>query len=74
MIVKALLAVTLAPGLAACGERVGKPSSPFKATDISSVEWGRDFKLTDHNGQARSMADFKGKAVTSTHSNKERHV
>jgi protein SCO1/2 len=63
MILKAILAVTLALSLSACGERSGKPSSPFKATDISSVEWGRDFRLTDHNGQARSLADFKGKAV-----------
>jgi protein SCO1/2 len=27
------------------------------------VDWGKDFKLTDHNGQARSLADFRGKAV-----------
>lgn len=63
MILKALLVVTLALGVSACGERSGKPSSPFKATDISKVEWGRDFRLTDHNGQARSVADFKGKVV-----------
>ena len=27
------------------------------------VEWGKDFSLTDHNGQARRLGDFKGKAV-----------
>jgi len=37
--------------------------SPFKATDISSVTWGRDFRLTDHHGQPKSLADFKGKVV-----------
>jgi protein SCO1/2 len=39
-----------------------KPSV-FASTDISTVDWGKDFSLTDHNGQARHLADFRGKAV-----------
>ncbi len=35
----------------------------FIATDLSMVEWGKDFSLTDHNGQPRRLGDFKGKAV-----------
>jgi len=35
----------------------------FISTDLSMVEWGKDFSLTDHNGQARRLSDFKGKAV-----------
>jgi protein SCO1/2 len=35
----------------------------FISTDLSMVEWGKDFSLTDHNGQARRLGDFKGKAV-----------
>lgn len=35
----------------------------FKSTDLSGAEWGKDFNLTDHNGQARRLADFKGKVV-----------
>ena len=35
----------------------------FVSTDLSMVDWGKDIRLTDHNGQARSLADFKGKAV-----------
>jgi protein SCO1/2 len=35
----------------------------FVSTDLSMVDWGKDFKLTDHNGQARNLGDFKGKAV-----------
>jgi protein SCO1/2 len=35
----------------------------FVSTDLSMVDWGKDFKLTDHNGQARTLGDFKGKAV-----------
>ncbi len=45
--------------LAACiGE---KPQ--FKAIDITGADYARDFQLTDHNGQARSIKDFKGKVV-----------
>ncbi len=35
----------------------------FKSTDISEVDWGKDFSLTDHQGQPRRLADFKGKTV-----------
>lgn len=49
---------------AGCVERPeSPPPSPFHATDIRSVDWGRDFHLTDHNGQPRSLRDFRGKVV-----------
>jgi len=35
----------------------------FVSTDLSKVDWGKDFSLTDHHGQARRLADFHGKAV-----------
>ena len=35
----------------------------FKSTDITGANFGKDFQLTDHNGKARSLADFKGKVV-----------
>ena len=35
----------------------------FLATDITGVDWGRDFRLTDHTGTLRTLADFRGKAV-----------
>jgi len=35
----------------------------FKSTDISGSDWGKDIALTDHQGQPRRLADFKGKAV-----------
>jgi protein SCO1/2 len=52
------LAFCLVTLLAGCSQ----PTS-FSGTDLSMVDWGKDFKLTDHNGQARSLADFRGKAV-----------
>jgi len=63
MVLRAFLVVALALLVAACGERTGGPASPFKSTDISRVEWGQDFRLTDQNGQPRSVADFRGKVT-----------
>jgi protein SCO1/2 len=37
--------------------------SPFQGTDISGVDWGKDFNLVDHHGQRRTLADFHGKVV-----------
>jgi protein SCO1/2 len=46
--------------LAACGN-TAKPT--FLSTDITGVTFGREFQLTDYNGTARTLADFKGKAI-----------
>jgi len=52
-------AALLALFVAACG-----PGSPrFQASDVTGVTFGRDFKLTDHNGKPRTLADFRGKVV-----------
>ena len=42
-----------------------QPSAPpeFKSTDITGASFARDFRLTDHNGKARTLADFKGRVV-----------
>jgi protein SCO1/2 len=45
--------------LAACSE--AKP--PFKAIDVTGAEYARDFQLPDHNGQVRTLKDFRGKLV-----------
>lgn len=37
--------------------------SPFKNTDVTGLDYAKDFALTDHNGKLRTLADFKGKAV-----------
>lgn len=37
--------------------------SEFKNTDITGLDYAKDFSLPDHNGKMRSLADFKGKAV-----------
>ena len=45
--------------LAACSD---SPQS-FKGIDITGADYATGFSLTDHNGQKRTLADFKGKAV-----------
>lgn len=45
--------------LAACSET--KPA--FSGIDITGADYATGFSLTDHNGQPRTLADFKGKAV-----------
>ncbi len=45
--------------ISACSET--KPQ--FKAVDITGADYAKDFQLTDHHGQPRSLKDFRGKAV-----------
>ena len=54
-----LAAVALAASLLAC--TAGGPQ--FKASDITGSSFGRDFELRDPQGNARRLADFRGKAV-----------
>lgn len=56
-----LFALLLLVLLAGC-EKPTLPS-PFHASDIGAMFTGADFRLTDHNGKARTLADFRGKAV-----------
>lgn len=53
----ASLTVTI---LASCSTEI-KPA--FLATDVTGATFGRDFKLADHTGKTRSLADFKGRVV-----------
>jgi protein SCO1/2 len=53
--------VVLALGLTGCKPA---PQAPvFQSTDITGAAFARDFKLTDHNGQTRTLASFRGKVV-----------
>ena len=45
--------------LVACTE--SKPQ--FKSVDLTGADYGKDFQLTDHNGQPRSLKDFRGNLV-----------
>lgn len=44
--------------------RTADPAAPtFKGLDITGVNYGKDFRLTDADGRERTLADFKGQAV-----------
>jgi protein SCO1 len=45
--------------LAACSEK----NPQFNSVDITGADYAKDFKLTDHTGKVRTMADFNGKVV-----------
>jgi protein SCO1/2 len=50
--------------LAACdGPSVTGGSAGFKGINISGAPYGRDFALTDFNGQPRTLADYRGQVV-----------
>lgn len=48
--------------LSGCADK-SVPVEPFVATDITGADFARDFRLLDHHGKTRTLADFKGKAV-----------
>ncbi|MBC3873715.1 SCO family protein [Undibacterium sp. LX15W] len=53
------LTILLSLMLGACT----KPAEKFVNTDLTGLEYAKDFSLIDQNGQPRTLADFKGKAV-----------
>lgn len=60
----------LALSVAACdkgsdgsGMVLSPVKSSFKNTDVTGLGYARDFRLTDHNGKQRSLADFRGKVT-----------
>jgi len=59
---KRIAILVLAAALAACDGST-ESAKKFHATDITAVDWARGFELTDHTGQRRTLADFRGKVV-----------
>ena len=49
--------------LVACDSKTSAPKASFANTDITGSDFGRDFELTDHTGQRRTLADYRGKVV-----------
>ena len=54
-------AAALVGGFALAGCDAQGPK--FKNTDVTGVDWGREFALTGHDGKPRTLADFRGKVV-----------
>lgn len=60
----ALAAVTALAALTLAGcQKSGPEKQAFKGVDLTGAEYARTLNLTDQDGRARSLADFKGKVV-----------
>lgn len=44
-------------------DKISSPPPSFKNTDLTGLDYAKEFSLTDHNGKPRTLADFKGKVV-----------
>jgi protein SCO1/2 len=47
-------------------DRLASSKSPFRGIDVTGSQIGRDFRLPDHTGKERVLADFRGKVVLVT--------
>ena len=63
MNVRRIFLFALVALLAACDWLKGPAPASFRGADITGAEYARTIALTDHHGQARTLADFKGKVV-----------
>lgn len=45
--------------LAACADQ----QASFRSTDVTGAEFGRDFELIGHDGEPRSLEDFRGQVT-----------
>ena len=61
MFLRNVLIIVAVLFFAGCGEQ--KLPSPFHAAEVASKFAHADFRLTDHNGVTRTLADFHGKVV-----------
>jgi protein SCO1/2 len=58
------LALGVSGLLAGCDQIAPSSKAPaFKGIDITGATYGRQFALTDFNGQARTLADYRGQVV-----------
>ena len=59
LIAASALSISAAAVLTACS-----PDGPaFRGVNLTGADYARDFALTDHHGQQRSLKDFRGKVV-----------
>jgi len=61
---RCIIAVGVILGLLNACSPSGSGGEGFANTDITGAKYGQDFKLIDHHGQPRSLADYRGKVVT----------
>lgn len=63
---KKLMTIALVAALAVIGagcDKIKDKPPAFHNTDITGVDYGKGFTLTDHTGKQRTLQDFRGKLV-----------
>jgi protein SCO1/2 len=63
MLRRSLIALGAAALLAACDRAAGPPAAAFQAIDITGADYAKELPLPDLDGRARTLAEFRGKAV-----------
>jgi protein SCO1/2 len=63
MLRRLLLALGAAALLTACDRAAGPPAAAFQAIDITGADYAKELPLPDLDGRARTLAEFRGKAV-----------
>ena len=58
---RAIVVLLAAVALAGCYRHPN-----FKSTDVTGADWGKSLALTGHDGERRTLADFRGKLVVLT--------
>lgn len=62
-IAAAVLAVSACGKQGESAQTTSSSKEAFKNTDVTGLDYAKDFALPDYNGKMRTLADFKGKAV-----------
>jgi len=62
LLLRAFAISLLLIALTAC-EKPAVQAPKFQLTDVTGANFGKSLELTDHNGQRRTLADYKGKVI-----------
>ncbi len=60
---KLLILLCCVLALAGCDGKPPAPKASFINTDVTGLDFGKGFELTDHTGQRRTLGDYQGKVV-----------
>lgn len=60
---KLMILLCCALALVACDGKPPAPKASFVSTDVTGLDFGKGFELTDHTGHTRTLDDYKGKVV-----------
>ncbi len=63
LIAGALAGMMALVSMTGCDNQPPKPKANFASTDVTGIDYAKGFELTDHTGQKRTLADYRGKAV-----------